>query len=229
MSEVEVTSTHYIKDGVKYERWSTIAHYFPHPDLNKWKRNKKLNDLSSIEWGDKNAFEDLKGLLKTLIDETHETKEGRSAKAIGSKVDKYCCDDAMGKGYKIKKSDNVEVKSAMEAWERWKSDWPERFKEITDTQQIALYDDWGVGATLDLLSPKRITDIKTSKKVSLLYWVQLAVQNRKWKRDETWVLDLSKDYGEYDYIKCPDIYTQEYLEEVFIGMINVYHFFNSEE
>lgn len=229
MSEIEVTGTHYIKNDKEYVRWSTISDYFPHPDLNKWKRSKKLKDLKDIEWGDKNAFEDLKELLKNLINETHETKEGRSAKAIGTKVDKYCCDDAMGKGYKIKKSDKVEVKSAMEAWERWKRDWPERFEEITDTQQTALYDDWGVGATLDIISPTRITDIKTSKKVSNLYWLQLAVQNRKWKRDETWVLDLSKFSGDYEYVKCPEKYTQEYLEQVFIGMVNVYHFFNSEE
>ena len=112
----------------------------------------------------------------------------------------------------------------MKAWENWKVAHPEDFRELNQTQLTQYFDDWGVAGTLDLLGDTKLIDIKTSRKVSDTYWLQLAVYNRRLGR-ERWVLRLDKNLGEYEYVRCPEKYSQEYCEDVFVSMLNVFNFF----
>ncbi len=193
---------YYERDGRKYERVSTILDYFPSPGLIDWKVRVGKRESGAVS---------------------------RKALKIGTIVDGYCEDDVNGKGYSVKKKDTEEVRSCMRAWEEWKRDYPGVFSGLNQTQERVFFNDWGVAGTCDLLSPTVLIDVKTSKRVSLAYWVQLAVYNREFKRAEKRVLCLSKELGTYEYVECPAEYSQEYLEQVFVGMLNVYRYFKSEK
>lgn len=192
----------YEKDGRKYDRFSNVAEYFQHPDLVKWKIDKGRAISGQIS---------------------------RKALKIGSRVDDLCEQDIKEGAYKLKSKEAPEVLSCMKAWEQWKKDYPDHVIDISDTQNTVFYDDWGVAGTADLVGATRILDVKTSRAVILMYWVQLAFYNRQFKCPEKWVLRLDKSLGEYEYVKCPDEYSQEYLEAVFVGMLNVYKYFKSTE
>lgn len=192
---------YYEKDGKKYERFSTVADFFPHPKLVDWK----------IKLGRKES-----GLIS------------RAALRVGSRVDELCTMDICDGGYKLEPGDLTEVKTCMKAWEQWKTDYPLDFSEITDTQKTVYYDDWGVAGTADIVGVNKLVDIKTSKKISLINWVQLGFYNRGFCL-ETWVLRLDKSLWDYEYKRCPEEYSQEYLEEIFLSMLNVFNYYKSEE
>jgi len=107
-------------------------------------------------------------------------------------------------------SDHAEVRSCMKAWEDWKKDWPNHLETIEETQYTVYYTDWGVAGTADLVGIPGVIDIKTSKKISLINWVQVAFYNRD-VGGERWILRLDKGLGTYEYKKCPEEYSQEYL------------------
>jgi hypothetical protein len=89
---------------------------------------------------------------------------------------------------------------------------------------LVKYEDWGCAGTLDIRTNQGIIDIKTSKRVSDDYWVQTAFYNREFQLPKKWVLQLGKGNGDYLFQKCPEKYSQEYLENVFVGMLVRYRF-----
>lgn len=192
---------YYERDGRRYERFSTIANYFPHPDLVNW---------------------------KIRVGKAAARQVSNKALKIGTRVDHLCEDNLKTGLIKFKKSDPIEIHNCMTAWEKWKEDWADVASSIDVTQQTVYHKDWGIAGTLDLLSPTHLIDIKTSKKISLMYWIQTAVYNRGLGR-ECWILRLDKENGAYEFVKRPDEFSQEYLETVFVGMVNVFNFFRTEE
>lgn len=187
--------------GRQYKRFSTIMDYFPHPKLVDWK----------VRMGKKEA-----GLIS------------RAALREGSKIDEYSCLDWQGKAPKLPKKDEHDFKSCVVAWEKWKADYPAVFEDIQGAQEVVHYEDWGVAGTLDFRTSKAIIDIKSSKRISLSYWVQTAFYNRKFQLPERWVLRLNKEFQVYEFTKCPDEYSQEYLEHMFISALNLFNFYQSE-
>lgn len=185
----------YEKGGKKYDRVTTVLDYFQHPSLVKWK----------LRVGDVEAKKISKEALK-----------------IGGRVDKLCEQDIKECAYKILKSDDEKVRSAMMAWELWKREWPDHFADIEATQQTVYFDDWMVAGTCDFLGKSRLISLKTSRQIASNYWIQDAVYNRKFQRKEIWVLDVSKYVGDYTYEKCE--YPQEYLENLFVGRLINYRF-----
>jgi hypothetical protein len=156
-------------------------------------------------------------------------KAKRKALKIGTIVDGYCEKDWRDGRYKVKKSDPPEVTSCMKGWELWKKHHPEDFNSIKEMQRVHYFDDWGVAGTSDVIMPEVLLDIKTSRKVSKGYWIQTAVYNRDAKKQFVRVLRLDKNFGDYEYVQRPKEYSQEYLEQVFIGMLNVFNYFELGE
>jgi len=194
--------THYEKDGKKFERFSTVAEYFMAPSLVAWK----------VRVGQKTA-----GLIS------------RAALRVGSRVDELCEADVRDGSYRLGARDNAEVRSCMKGWEQWKTDWAGHYTDSYTTQETVFYDEWLVAGTADLFGGGRIIDIKTSKKISLMNWVQLAFYNKCLGCRDRYILRLDKALGTYEYTKCPERYSQEYLEQVFVGLLNVFNYFKSED
>lgn len=192
----------YERGGKQYKRFSNVMDYFQHPKLVDWKIRMGKADAGKIS---------------------------RAALKHGSRVDELCGQDWQDGSYKLKKADGAEVQSCMKAWEAWKSDYSEVYKDIQGMQETVFYDDWGCAGTLDIRTSKAILDIKSSKRVSLPYWVQTAFYNREYKLPERWILRLSKEFGVYEFVKCPEEYSQDYLETVFVSALNLFNFYQSEE
>lgn len=187
--------------GRKYKRCSTILDFFPHPKLVEWK----------VRVGKKEA-----GVIS------------RAALKEGSAIDDYTYQDYMGLTPKKRKKGSAELDSLITAWEAWKRDYPAVFADIQVAQEVVHYEDLGCAGTLDFRTSNAIIDVKSSKKISLLYWVQTAFYNRKYQLPEKWILRLSKEFGVYEYVPCPAEYSQEYLETIFTSMLNAYNYFKSE-
>lgn len=193
---------YYEKDGKKYERFSTVADSYLERGLVDWELRVGKREAGRVR---------------------------RRALKVGARVDQLIEEDWRMGRYRMAKSDPYEVRSAMEAWERWKVEYLLVWKDIQGMQEVVLHEDWGVGCTLDIRTGASIIDIKTSKQVSKKYWVQLAVQNRGLGLPETWILDLSKGVGDYEFVRCPKEYGQKYLEQVFVGWLNSFHYFKEEK
>ena len=191
----------YERDGKKYERVTTILDVFPHPKLIDWKINlgRKASGIIS-----------------------------RKALKIGSRVDELCENDMLTGKYKLTSKDPEEVRNCMLGWEEWKKEWPD-FKDVQGTQETVFFDDWMVAGTLDFCTSRKLVDIKTSRQISRTYWIQTAVYNRAKKLPERWVLRLMKNIVGYEYVKCPKEYSQEYLENCFVGRLVNYHFEKESE
>jgi hypothetical protein len=178
--------------GRKYKRFSTVMEYFPHPKLVEWKIRMGKKDSGKIS---------------------------RDALKEGSAIDEYTYRDIRGLP-QDKKKKSAELNSLITAWEAWKKDYPEVFRDIKSTQEVVHYEDWGCAGTLDFRTSKAIIDIKSSKRISLSYWMQTAFYNRKFQLPERWVLRLNKEFQVYEFTKCPDEYSQGYLEEFDASTIN---------
>ena len=188
--------------GRKYQRFSTIMDYFPHPKLVEWKVS-----LGKAEAG----------------------KISRAALKEGSRIDEYTYLDWQGAKPKLPKKDEHDFKSCVVAWEAWKKDYPDVFSDIQGAQEVVHYDDSGCAGTLDFRTSKAIIDIKSSKRIALPYWVQTAFYNRKFQLPERWVLRLNKEFQVYEFTKCPEQYSQAYLEDIFISALNLFNFYNSDK
>lgn len=191
----------YEMDGRKYHRFSTVMDYFPHPKLVEWKVREGAKAAGAIS---------------------------RAALKEGTKIDEYTLLDWQGKTPKLPKKDEHDFKSCVVAWEAWKRDYPEVFADIQAAQETVFYDDWGCAGTLDFRTSKAIIDIKSSKRISLPYWVQTAFYNRKFQLPERWVLRLNKEFQIYEFKKCPDEFSQSYLEDIFVSALNLFNFYESE-
>lgn len=190
---------YYEKDGKQYDRVTRVLGWFEPPDLTAWKIRTKDHK-----------------------------KIGKKAMAIGSRVDGMCEADWRGEGYKVTIKDAEEVKNCMRAWEEWKRDYSEVYEDIQAMQETVYYDDWMVAGSLDIRTSQGIIDIKTSGRVSKSYWIQTAVYNRQFQLPKRMVLRLDKRCGTYEFAECPEQYSQEYLENLFLGRLLNYRYEKEE-
>jgi hypothetical protein len=177
-------------EGRKYQRCTRVIGFFEPPQLTAWKLRTK--DHKRI---------------------------GRKAMDIGSRVDGMCLADWKGDGYNLTDKDPAEVRECMKAWETWKTDFPELFRDIQAMQETVFYDDWECAGTLDIRTSRAIIDIKTSGRISKGYWIQTAFYNRKFGLPGRFVLRLDKEGSGYEFVECPAKYSQEYLENLFVGRL----------
>lgn len=193
---------YYERDGLKYRRVTSVLDYFNCPELVRWKVRVGVKEAGRIS---------------------------KEALKIGSRVDGLCETDWRDGTYSLKKSDSPAVLNCMKAWEAWKRDYADVFADIKAMQTVHWHDDWRVAGTSDILTGHAVLDIKTSKRIALPYWIQTAVYNRDAGLDTAYILRLDKELGIYEFVKRPDEYSQDYLETLFVGILNAYNYFNETE
>lgn len=193
---------YYERGGRKYHRVTTVLDYFPCPELVEWKVRVGKAEAGRIS---RKAFKD------------------------GSRIDELCEADWRTGKYKLKKSDNAEVRSAMQGWEQWKDEWSDVYADIQGMQETVFSDAWGVAGTLDIRTSKAIIDIKGAQRISKNYWVQTAFYNSGFGLPNCYILRLGKSEGTYEFIPRPEEYSQDYLEEIIKSYVNVYNYNKKEE
>lgn len=193
------------RDGKQYERVTRVLDYFLDPGLMETERGLGLDELK---------------------------KRGRAACKIGDRVDELCREDWENNKYRLKKTDGFDVTSCMRAWECWKRDYPEDFKAIREAQTKVWIEEWGVAGKRDFVQTDGILDIKTSKEIYPRYWIQVTVYNKEERLPHRRILRLDKNLGEYEYKEAMAVHpwlTQEYGEQVFIGLLNAYRYYKAIE
>lgn len=147
---------------------------------------------------------------------------GTIAMKIGSRVDELVkLDMEVGK-VKFSVKDGSEVKSCFEAYLKWKEDYNPKLVNAGITirnEHLMLQGEYDL-----LLEPATIIDIKCSSSIKLSYWLQTAMYAYMLGGcDKIGVLRLDKNLGIYEYV------VRDYdpsLVEVYLGLLNAYHFFN---
>ena len=202
MSEFE----YYERDGKKYERYSTVAGFFAHPWLVKYKLSQ-LKKSSYID-GDVVKFK----------------SDKRAALSIGTKVHKLVEDNFHHGSYKLGKS-NESVINCMKAWDRWRDDYN---LDILTMEQVVYSDTLGVAGTYDFRTIDTMGDIKTSMCISEDYWIQVAFYNMVsgLNLPKLGILRLDKTIGEYEWVVREN--KPEYFER-FLDMLRLFNYYKKEE
>ena len=155
-----------------------------------------------------------------LTDKEAKTKE-KTAKQIGTRVHNLTLEYDKGKAVRLTPNDSQGVKNCMEAYKRF----VDIEKPTYIQSEYAVFNDrLRIAGTMDRkLATKEILDIKTSERIRLDYWLQLAMYN--WLDGESCerlaVVRLDKFTGEYEYKVIP--YSRA-LVNVFLGIYEYYRF-----
>jgi hypothetical protein len=142
---------------------------------------------------------------------------GTLAKKVGSRVDML-----IKTGSKLDKKDSSEVRSCVEGYEKWYSDYRQPHIEVCQR----LYDEKrGITGEPDIFIPETNTllDIKCAGMINQKYWLQLAAyaSMMSTKPATIGILRLHKSIGEYEY-KVREF--DERLVDVFNGMLLAYNY-----
>lgn len=98
-------------------------------------------------------------------------KVSRAATTIGKQVHKIPEADVKGVEPKLPKKPSKELLNCKKAYEKWKE---ERGEKLLSAEHFVYSLDEGYAGTADAIGEQTIYDFKTSKKISPLYWLQLA-------------------------------------------------------
>lgn len=191
--EIKAYPTHYNIDGLKYDRVTSVLDYFMPKPL--------------LEWALKEGVKGYKDKTKT-------------GKAIGTRADNIAMAIIEGKHWCITDKDHPAIRNCVEGFKRWL----EEEKPAIDDHQITCYDnDLMIAGTRDLRIGNMIVDIKCANRISLNYWIQLAVYAKlsKLPIEKLAILRLDKLVGFYEYV-IKD-YDDE-LYNLFLGMLKYYRY-----
>ena len=167
---------YYKKDGKFYERVTRITDYFCPPDLLKWK----------VETG-----------------KTASNRISKIALNFGSRVH-----NLIELGQEPKKTDKPEVIACLRAWESWKAKYLPTGEIIQgktlycEKRGIAGTPDFGYENTNGLYRINTLVDIKTSREVKPINFVQLGgyASMMDKRPDILAILRLDKTLGDFEYV-----------------------------
>ena len=196
--DIKAYPTHYKIDGQKYLRVTSILDYFMPKPL--------------LEWALREGKAEYKNKTKV-------------AKGIGTRIDRIATAILEDKHWCITDKDHPAIRNCVNAFKRWLND----EKPKVDDWQVTCYDnEIMVAGTRDLRIGNMIVDIKCANRISLGYWIQLAVYAKlsRLPIDKLAILRLDKFTGEYDYVVKDN---DPKLFELFVGMLNYYRYLTVDE
>jgi hypothetical protein len=202
-------SSYYIKDGLLYDRASTILDFVIEPWMVEWKQK-----VGKVECG----------------------KRSRLALKIGSRVDELVERDCLDGSYSLKKSDLPEVHSCMSAWDKFKQRYD---VSVLSTQETVYNKELRVAGTLDLIllinGVVMLVDIKSSISISIKYWLQTSFyywtkELRKINGNScTGIIRLDKQASEFEFMDNNKANMPlEQSRDAFRNQVNLYRFYNAE-
>ena len=203
MDNITTTKTHYIKDGKKYDRITSVLDYFAAPQLVEWKMK-----LGKKESG----------------------KISKVAKATGTRVDGLIKTHITTGKVKMSGNDSQSVVNCYRGYLQYIKDYSPKFECVDKT---LFWEDLRVAGTLDLLHKfDGVVDIKCSESIRKNYWLQVAMytkmlevaEGKKFK--QMWILRLDKMTGDYQF-KSMD-YDERYVS-MFIGLLINYRWQTQKE
>lgn len=192
---IKITNTHYNINGNKYDRVTSILGYFTPKPL--------------VDWQLKNGKE-AKQVSKT-------------AKAIGTRVHNLSLEYDKKMSYRLTPNDSPSIGNCMRAYKEFKNIEKPTYIE---SEYMVFSDKLGIAGTMDRkLVTKEVIDLKTSNKIRLSYWIQLAIYNYldNESSDTLSVVRLDKFSGIYEYKSVP--YSKD-LVSIFLGLLDYYRFLN---
>ena len=203
MSEITTTKTHYIKEGNKFDRITSVLDYFAPPQLVDWKM--KLGKFAS-------------------------SKVSKEAKKVGTRVDGLIKTHIITGKDKLTANDGQAVVNCYKGYLQYTKDYSPKFECVDKT---LFWDELRVAGTLDLLhTTDGVIDIKCSESIRKNYWIQVAMYTKMLSLsngklyDKMGVLRLDKLTGEYQY---KNIAFNEAYVSLFIGLLANYRYQQKEE
>ena len=188
---------YYEKDGKQYERVSNILNVYTPEGIIDWKLRVGKREANRV---------------------------GNLALKEGTRIHQLCEDDWKTGEVNLYSKDSQNVRNCFEAWGKWRAD---HQVEIVEMERQLFHPTMGFAGTVDIITDTMIIDIKSSKKISITYWLQLAAYSMMYgKQMELWVLRLGKMTGVYEFVKCP--YEYDYLVTVFTSMVNLFNYYKED-
>ena len=223
-------SSYYIKDGLLYDRASTILDFVIEPWMVDWKVKASRKD--GVEYAVRAVKEgiDKYRMPNSALDTS------RKALKIGSRVDELVERDCLDGSYSLKKSDLPEVHSCMSAWDKFK----QRYDvSVLSTQETVYNKELRVAGTLDLIllinGVVMLVDIKSSISISIKYWLQTSFyywtkELRKINGNScTGIIRLDKQASEFEFMDNNKANMPlEQSRDAFRNQVNLYRFYNAE-
>ena len=203
MSEITTTKTHYIKEGKRYDRITSVLDYFATPQLVDWKM--KLGKFAS-------------------------SKISKEAKKVGTRVDGLIKTHITTGKDKLTTNDGQAVVNCYRGYLQWTKDYSPKIECVDKT---LFWEELGVAGTLDLEHKfDGVVDIKCSESIRKNYWLQVAMytkmlevtEGKKFK--QMWVLRLDKMTGDY---QCKSMDYSEAYVSLFIGLLANYRWQTQKE
>lgn len=197
--KIKAYKTYYLIDNKKYDRVTTVLHFFTPEDLVKW----------GLKVGKKEHGEITKLAMK-----------------IGTRVDKISTAIMDNKKWAITKKDHPAVRNCVEGFQRWLK---EENPVINDYQVTCKDDSLMIAGTRDIrINNYTIVDVKCSGRINLSYWIQIGtyafLSGLPIKR--LGILRLDKLTGDYEY---KEIEYTEHLFHLFMGLLNYYRYLNKDK
>jgi hypothetical protein len=194
--DITTTKTHYIKEGVKYDRITSVLDYFAAPKLVEWK----------VKLGSKES-----------------NKISKVAKATGTRVDGLIKTHITTGKVKMSVNDSQSVVNCYRGYLQWQKDWQPKIECVDKT---LFWEELGVAGTLDLLhTTDGVIDVKCSESIRKNYWLQVAMYTKMLeilegkKYSKLSVLRLDKLTGDYQFKSIP--FNESYVS-LFIGLLANY-------
>lgn len=186
----------YLIEGKKYDRITRVLDFFPHPDLTKWK----------LRVGPKEASRISKLALK-----------------VGSRVDDLSKPFLLKRSeIKIAAKDGLEVRNCIKGLQLFRLEHPE--VKIVSCDKLVWDEELRIAGTMDIETEDAILDIKCAGKISLNYWLQVAIYNYMSGLNKPYlaILRLHKSLGIYEYQTIP---YEKSLVTIFVGLLNAYRYY----
>lgn len=202
MSDITTTKTYYIKEGIRYDRITSVLDYFATPKLVEWK----------VKLGSKES-----------------NKISKVAKTIGTRVDGLIKTHITTGKVKMSVNDSQSVVNCYRGYLQWQKDWQPKIECV---DKMLFWDELRVAGTLDLQLTDGVVDIKCSESIRKNYWLQVAMYTKMLeivegkKYDKLSVLRLDKLTGEYQYKQIP--YDERYIS-MYIGLLVNYRWQTQKE
>lgn len=187
----------------KADGWRSITEildYFQEPELVAWRVKVGLKEANKIS---------------------------RLAAKTGSRVHELIYSQWMDGDYKLKSTDNSEVRSCMEAWERFRRDYNPQIISMEDELKHEHYKLIGHQDIRCIVNGERRIDIKTAGDVRLKHWLQLGGYELCEPLYLAGILRLDRNIGTYEYVTSEEAgYTMIDLSDTYKQLVKVYDFFN---
>ena len=133
---------------------------------------------------------------KLRVGKTEANKVSKIALKFGSRVHELIETNSA-----CKKSDADEVRNCMIAWNSWKANYV--FKGMKIENGVTLYDEFrSIAGTPDFIYENRLIDIKTSREVKPIHFLQLGGYASMMMKmpEQLAILRLDKSLGAYEYV-----------------------------